>query len=179
MTSLPPSPAESEAEYPSDKARRVSMTLRLLRSAVRHYLQTLAFAREVDGHIPDAFKSYSRKSRSGEAESPSLARKRLLWEVDDSPPEGEKAGWLMLRYEADSAFYSAEIELATRIVNLYDFLAPEDLRLGPEDDWAEYRERGVTLDGRTFIVLYDPAQYEAGDVIISMTPIEHVIGLDG
>ncbi len=147
----------SETPPPSYEARRLWLTRRLLRSAVRCYQLTLAFSREVDESLPGQFKP--------------------PWN-ERAEPAAERAAWWRLRRDADSAFYSAEIELATRIANLYDFLAPESGRIGPNVVDAEYVERGVTLDGRTFIVLYDPAQYEAGNVIISMTPIDRVIGLD-
>ena len=54
----------------------------------------------------------------------------------------------------------------------------EGRRVGKAVVGAEYRERGVTLDGRTFIVLYDPEQYEPGSTIVSATPIDHVVDLD-
>jgi hypothetical protein len=158
MPSLPPLSPDAEAPpSPSDETRRLWMTRRLLRSAVRSYELTLAFSREVDASLPGAFKPPWNKQ---------------------AEPEAEREAWWRLRHDADSAFYAAEVALAERIVNLYDFLAPVGKRIGPEVDDAEYQERGVTLDGRTFIVLYDPAQYEPGDVLISMTPIEHVVGLD-
>ena len=58
--------------------------------------------------------------------------------------------------------------LAKRIFNLYDLLAPEGKRVGPQVVGAGFVERGITLDGLTFILMDDPANFEAGTSIIAV-----------
>ena len=142
-------------------ARRIWMTRRLLRSAVRRYQQTLAFARAVDAAMPEPFRSQYDASPNPAAQS-----------------EGESRMWWRLLQDANSDFYSAEWALAERIFNLYDLLASEGKRVGPQVVGAGFVERGITLDGLTFILMDDPANFEAGTSIIAVAPIDRVIGLD-
>lgn len=173
MDSLPTTPADSEAPPPSPESTRLWLMRRLLRASARRYQASLAFAREVEGHFPEEY----RRAWSDPA-SESFRHRLDRSESGDDWPDGERGAWLRIRHEADSEFYSAEVDLAVRIVNLFDYLASEGLRVGKVKAGSEYPERAVTAGGRTFTVLYDPAEYEDGAVIISMTPIERVVSLD-
>lgn len=62
--------------------------------------------------------------------------------------------------------------------NLYDLLAPEGKRVGPQGVGAGFVERGITLDGVMFILMCDPANFEAGTSIVAIAPFDRVIGLD-
>jgi hypothetical protein len=177
MSNLQPNPADSEASPnpdvppPGDESRRVWLTRRILRSAVLRFQLTLAFAREVESYFPEAY-------REPFDERESLAHSRRAHDMEHHFPDGDRGGWLRVMYEADSAFYAAEVELASRIVNLYDQLAPEGKRTTPIPAGREFQERAVTVDGLTFTVLYDPGEYEEGQVIIAMTPVPRTITLD-
>jgi hypothetical protein len=164
---------EAEAAPTADEARRLRLTRRLLRSAVRRYRRSLAFSRRVDAHFPDVYHAPGSSE-----DSPSLYHRREGDAANWRWPDGDRGLWIRLMFEADSEFYSAEVELATRIANLFHALAPELESSGPVPPGREFPELAVRLDGRTYMLLYDPAQYEPGNVIIAVTPIERTIGLD-
>jgi hypothetical protein len=150
MSSLTPDqPDPGAVADAASLARCLWFNRRLLRSACRHYQAALAFAREVEASMPP-----------------------------EGPGEGREA-WAALLLEANSAFYAAEVALAERINNLYDVLAPEGRRVGPEVVGREFKQRAVMLEGETYILTFDPADYNAGkDDVIAVVPRDHVISLD-
>jgi hypothetical protein len=162
MSSLLPTETETEPEPETDAdpvatARRIFLMRRLVVAAVRRYRQALTFTEEIDAAIPAAFCP----PFEGGVES-----------------EEECQSWRLLLHDAENDFYATEAALAERIFNLYDFLSPEDRRVG----WrvgSVFHERGVQIEGTIYLLTDDPADFEPGKNIIVMARHDRVINLDG
>jgi hypothetical protein len=155
---LPTEPEPGTDADPVATARRVFLMRRLVVGAVHRYRQALAFTEEIDAAIPAAFCPPFEAGVEQEEQCQS---------------------WRLLLCEAENDFYSAEHALAERIYSLYDFLAPEDRRVG----WTGgsiFRERGVSIDGTIYLLIADPAEYEPGskDMVV-MARHDRVINLNG
>ena len=153
MSSVPsdlPGPGDEAPSLPSPESARLWMTRRLLRSAVRCYQMTLAFSHEVNNSAPANLRHRDARERDG---------------------------WERLKGQANDAFDAAEVQLATRIVNLYDDVAPEPNRIPTRDDDV-FQERAIRLGGVTFVLTYDPANYQPETGIVAMLPADLVVDLD-
>jgi hypothetical protein len=160
MSSLLPTEPEPEPGTDADPvatARRVFLMRRLVVGAVHRYRQALAFTEEIDAAIPAAFNP----PFEGGVEQ-----------------EDECQSWRLLLCEAENDFYSAEAALGERIFNLYDFIAPEDRRVG----WTVgsiFQERGVEIGGTIYLLTGDPAECEPGKNTVVMARHDRVINLNG
>jgi hypothetical protein len=151
------SPDDSGAD-PIATARRIYLIRRLLVDSVRRYRETLDFCGEVDRATPIAF----RPPHDPEAEM------------------GEEGhAWRRLICDAEAEHYSAEVSLAQSINNLYNFLAPEDRRIGPTAIGGNFEERGISIDGTAYVLMSDPADFEPGVNIVAMVRPDRVIDLAG
>jgi hypothetical protein len=152
-------PAPAVAPVPTgprpdpDQARRLDLTRLLMRSAVRHYHETLAFTREVEAAKEECHERVRMTEEYGE--------------------------WKIIAWQADTAFVSAEVELAAKIQNLYNMLAPAPSRMPDDMAGTEFLERAITIDGTTYVLVYDPGDYDEGTNIVAFVPANRVISLDG
>jgi hypothetical protein len=133
------------------------MMKRLLRQAVAQYMASLEFAREVDREMPEAFKP--------------------PWNPA-AEPAGARQLWWLLHAEADAQFEAAESALADRINNGFDAVAAEGNRVGPTEDYAEFVERAIKVDGTLFVLVFDAGEYEPGRNIIAIVGADRVASLD-
>jgi hypothetical protein len=130
---------------------------RLLRQAVRQYLASLEFAREVDREMPEAF--------------------RPPWNPA-AEPAGARRLWWLLHAEADAQFDAAESALSDRILNGFDAVAAEGSRVGPVEVESEFIERAIKVDGTLFVLVFDPGEYMPGQNIIAIVGANRVANLD-
>ena len=96
--------------------------------------------------------------------------------LDDEPGE-ERHAWRNLLRSVDNDFYNSEVSLADLINNLYDYLAPYARRIGPTEVGARFHERGISVEGKTYILMDDPGNFAAGINIIAVVPDDRVIDL--
>jgi hypothetical protein len=138
-------------------AARVLLMKRLVVDAIRTYQSTLSFCDEINAIMPEHFRHHPAQLKSADEEC---------------------RAWWRLFLDAMSTHDIAQGQLAALIVNLYDYLAPEDRKLGAAGPGSGFLERGVTIDGKSFIAVDDPADFEAGHPIIAVITSNRVIDLD-
>jgi hypothetical protein len=148
---------ETTGADPMAMARRVSLTRRLLVSAIDRYKAALAFTEEIDEAMPGEF-------------GPPFD--------EEAEPEDERIGWHRLLKDAEADFFESELGLALRIFNLHDSLAREDRRIGPREVGSPFAERGIEHEGTIYTLIDDPANFDAGTNIIALVPSDRVIRLD-
>ena len=75
----------------------------------------------------------------------------------DEAEKAERFAWRLLINEANGDFDSAELALASRIQNLFNWLAPDGMKVEPERPGELCFERAVRHGGNVYTLNYDPA----------------------
>jgi hypothetical protein len=144
---------------PSTPTNRLELARRLLIRSIGRYENALAFVAESLASNPRLPRPL-RPADMGEAEV------------------AERRAWKWLIDEANDDFDAAEAALASRLMNLWRFLAPEGMR-HPDAPGELFVPRAVRHAGSVYVLNYDAGEYEKETNIISVFREGFVLDLGG